>query len=666
LNPDDPIDAAVIEFTNGFAFKFTGAFEADKPKPIWDHLELMRQVIDRQPDRVFDAPRATGRVLRDFTMALRAGNAVSADEHLRYLRDHRRITPNNLLFLRIQALAELGNWDDLLTHPELPDLLQMRRPLVVTESVIKAVYRRELERFEKDEDLEGAVAHFKAVVLPSYSALFTRRAGMRAPEALKALMLLAIAGPSEDAELRDTILDATELPESDKRFLKLLGDLLPPTKAARPVLASLDSAIIARDRGDYEAAYGIALKLPGSAKRGRLLIECAYELQTIEAENVALSAIADLVPEAREEALGGRRVRELYEQFTLRSLKPVDPSTSLPNNWTEWIGRVSQDPEWPGALELARRGAREWSIEHLVGNPHALESLSQALESSGGGATLQNALPQLVSFLQTDPLWPRPEFSGLYKTILDLLAIGTAGSEDDVRVYMDIAQAVLQFGVDARTYRSLMSDMHHLLVNFAAPNRVTWGLEALEMTVIYPSPDPESRLQLLVDVVGLMQKFRRRSDEACRTALRLLCHDLDQSELARSMDEPVEGSEVRGVGAPDILAQLNGRSIAIYTLTESAGRYMQQILTERAPQASVKLAHDTVGTDSLKHLAKGADVFIMATASASHAATGFIEAHRPKGLPLLKPRGKGMASMLSALEDFLRQELSELPLELAS
>ncbi len=104
----------------------------------------------------------------------------------------------------------------------------------------------------------------------------------------------------------------------------------------------------------------------------------------------------------------------------------------------------------------------------------------------------------------------------------------------------------------------------------------------------------------------------------------------------------------------------------MYTLTERAGRYLQQILAERAPDAKVHIAHDKVGTESLRQLARRADVFIMATASAKHAATEFIQANRPADLPLLRPRGKGMASMLHALQEFLSSESLDNSVALAS
>jgi hypothetical protein len=676
LDPADPIEEAIARLTGGFAFKFTGTPAADKPKPIWDALELMRTVGGRRPDRVLDVPMTTGRVLRDFHMALRARNAASADRALRYLADERRLTPSNVLFLRIQALAEMGEWDALLARPEMPDLLQMRRPLAITEALLRAVYRRELASFEQKRDPRGAAAHFRSIVLTTYGTLFVRRAGMRAPEALKALMLLAIAGEPADPELRDTVWATRGVSEDDRLYLKQLSDLLPSTIEPLPELAPLQAAVSAREGGDYERAYVLALEAPASSSRARLLVECAYELQTLDAERSAISALATLTPESRAEALRGRRLRELYNTFadveaerqqpTSSAVAPSIPVESIPGNWIEWLERVARDEEWTGGLDVARRGAREWSVEDLLLLPNVVGRLTDLLLSSSGAGTVQNALPQFVAFLERDVLWPRPEFAKIYGAVLDLLAIGSTGSEDDVRVYVHLAQSVLELGLEKKAYGSMLSDIRHLLVNFPSPGRIAWGLEMLEATVTQPCPDEDARLGLMLDVAELLNKFRRRADEAQRAALGLLCHDLGQTEMFDSLLPHSPGTESSALPTSDILSQLNGKSVTIYTLTERAGRYMKQILADRAPQASVQLAHDKVGSDSLRNLARRADVFIMATASSTHAATGFIEANRPSDRPLIRPGGKGMASMLYALEEFLRTEAVEEPFALSS
>src|SRR6266446_7060227 len=85
---------------------------------------------------------------------------------------------------------------------------------------------------------------------------------------------------------------------------------------------------------------------------------------------------------------------------------------------------------------------------------------------------------------------------------------------------------------------------------------------------------------------------------------------------------------------------LRGRRVAIYTLTESAGRQARSILADVAPEATVELNHDHVGTRALSALAAGADIFIVAWTSAKHAAVDFVRSRRGTK-PLLYATGRG-------------------------
>lgn len=70
LNLQDPVELAVYEFTGGAVVKLSG-----QATTIWEALERMRRVSERRVKRIADIPRPTGRVLRDFYMALQAGDA---------------------------------------------------------------------------------------------------------------------------------------------------------------------------------------------------------------------------------------------------------------------------------------------------------------------------------------------------------------------------------------------------------------------------------------------------------------------------------------------------------------------------------------------------------------------------------------------------------------
>lgn len=90
---------------------------------------------------------------------------------------------------------------------------------------------------------------------------------------------------------------------------------------------------------------------------------------------------------------------------------------------------------------------------------------------------------------------------------------------------------------------------------------------------------------------------------------------------------------------------LNGKRLAIYTLTEGAGRRAKTIIMKLYPQLDVRLNHDTAASDALINLANTADYFIFASRSAAHQAFYPVTKKRSD---ILYPEGKGSTSIVSA------------------
>lgn len=67
------------------------------------------------------------------------------------------------------------------------------------------------------------------------------------------------------------------------------------------------------------------------------------------------------------------------------------------------------------------------------------------------------------------------------------------------------------------------------------------------------------------------------------------------------------------------------------------------------------LSHDKVGNPALQKMAENADIFLVVPSSAKHAATTFIEEHRPKQKPTLFAQGRGTTGMLNTLLEYLRE-----------
>jgi len=666
LDPSDPVEGAVARFTNGRALKFAGPAGKDGSKDIWNALELMRSVLQRRPLYDLDVPRPLGRVLRDFFMALEAGNAASAQSLLSQVSEQNRLDPINILFLRVQLLESAGDWSALLTLQELPDLLQMRRPLAVTGALLQAVYELEIKRFEAPLNVAGMVDHFRNRVQPLYGPLMSQRMGLNSPAASKLLMLFAVTNEPPRLEWRDALLQGEELSQADRLTLSELSARIPVSGVREPADPIVDS-LKATAEGEFEGAFASAVKAAPSVPRTTLLVRCAYELQTLEAEQAAIKAFIALKSPDREAFLRSRSNKQFLEAMAWAP--GLSDDLVVPDNWGSWLRRVEQDPGWQHAGDVARRGAREWSIPALVDAVGAVNDVAARLTAQGEAPPVQDALPYLIAFLKRDDSWPRSAFVPIYKAVLDVIALGSLGVEDDLALYYEVLAAILATGVSESAYGELLELTQFLLTKNDSLARVTWALDVLDLMVVYPCPLAEARIGLLADVSGLFQKYRRRLDASAWALFEGLCDDLGHSEVFRTLlsESPSEAhAETTPTPINDVFSLLKGKVVGIYTLTESVGRRVRDLLQQRTPGVDVQLCHDKVATDRLKQVARDADIMIVVTGSATHSATGFIDDQRGKANPshvTLRPTGKGSASLLKVLYQHLVAQREESTLE---
>jgi hypothetical protein len=657
LDAADPIDEAVLSMSQGRAFRVMAPPGKEAQAGLWNALERMREVRARRQEREPETLQAAGRTLRDFFLALRAANRDGAENLLRLLRDRYDFGTWNLLFLRVQMLADFGRWEELLALPQMGDLLRIRRPVAVTEALLTAVYHAELEVFEFRDDPQGAAEHFHREVRPRYAPLFAYRTGMRSPEILKQFMLMAVSAPEPDLELRNEILRAGRLSVSEQRYLERLADLAPESPPSPIPVDRLARAREAWAQGSYDVAFSQAVAGSPSLERARLLLQCAFEMSALEVRGVAIQAVEELTDAEREQLLGSRWVREFWTD--LRGPEEVAAVAGLPNNWIEWIERLDRGWDNAAAVEVARQGGDQWEIDALLemsGGIHHLADRLMAGRSPEQEDTVRDALPHLLKGVQRDPAWPRRDFVPLYNSLLFLLATTERGGRDELNLFNDILAGLLELGMSADQYRDVVGWGSELWERFPAPKIIDWVLDLLDLLAAYPCPDQEVRQRLLQGVASRFHQFVAQGLEIQPQQwllFRSRCRELGHAELLEAFPklaakESISDAEETGFAA------LKGQRVAIYTLTESVGQRVAAFLKELCPSVTVEVSHDHVCTQRLRAAAKNADIFLMATLSSTHAATRCIEANRTKGHPLLRPGGKGSASMLSALVTFLR------------
>lgn len=633
LDRSDPFENAVIAFTGGHAFRFRIETSTEElKKQVFDRLSVMRTLWDERPDSLSVNARPRDQVLRDFYMALTAGNRASAEKWLQWIADHAMLDASNLLFLRVQMLGALGADDELLDHPDLAMLMKMRRPPSVTQALLEAVYRRYLEKVDSAQE---AIEVFTQEIRPRFVGLLHASVGIQSSEAGVCLALNAAVAPA-DWSVVDQF--AATAPKSSA------GELLRQIAALAPQRASSEhreQELI--DLGDRAAKYRAALKMPPSAEKCIILMQYAIETGAIAPRTETLRSLGE-IPRAEREKVA--RAASTWVEW----LRFDDKTTqTAPRGWHEWLTKLNDHGPWESAIDIVSAGANEWPIDmvaHSDGGENRLQQLLLVCRPQLSAELFDRALPHLVRWLMSDTLWPRPAYRALYEAVLACLVSIDRPSIDDLTVTTEIMSAVVETG--AQSASDLVRDATGLMERVRAPWLTDWALDLIDM-FLERCGEPSVLYPLLDQLEKWFRAFPSRIGKSQQMLASALATELDdhnwESRLAESVGEFQEDRS-----AVDPLEELNGTSILIYTLTRGAGDRARNVILSMAPNARVNLSDDKVATTRLKEAATNADFIVFTSRSATHAASDAIR-KASESDDLIYANGKGCASIVAALRD---------------
>lgn len=643
INSRDAIDSAVMHITGGCVMTFRGPWKA-----IAGRLGLMYRVMSQRPELTREAIRPTGRVLRDFYMAVQAGSRELAEANIQYLKDKTRIEAVNLTFLRVQMLAGLREWKELAEMPSLGEIIQARRPASVTAMLVQAIYRTQLASFEETGDADGAVSHCRDYILPVFGPLFRVRAGMQNPDVIKAFMIMAVT--SQDRNLCDDLLGYNVGSVDEKSYLEKLSALVPPLPAV-DILDYIQLASDALTGGDIDKAYSYAARAQIGIPRAKILLECFYEMQSLEAERLATDSVQSLGQAEREALLSVRRNRELWGQIT-GGPAVLATDNKPPDDWIGWLSRLNSSGPWNKVQEHSRMLAEETALSDLLTREGGVAELVGNLSfsrSEEADRELYFALPHLLAFFQKDDLWPRAELRDVYENLLMLLVISTEGGDADLTLFNGLVEALLGLGINKKKYIELLTDARGLWNAYASPVKLDWLLDLTDLLFIYPSMDKEYRNDFFLSASTLIWEFHRRLKPAQWAVLEVLFSDAELGDVYLEACSKYHKVDQENQEQDEIVNLLKNKVVAIYTLTERVSVRVKEMLQKLYPDVTVQVSNDKGGNDRLKNMARTADYFIVAWQSAKHAATEFINANRPEGRPVYYAQGKGSASFLRAI-----------------
>jgi len=663
----DPIDVVVKECAPGRAYRLR-VRDPELIEPLRAKLLLFRALCKERPARTAATARPVGRILSDFEYALRTQDGRQATEYIAELRRQGRLSAQNHFFLEILRLESLRAWDEILEEPRLNTLLMLTRPRRVTQALIRALYARELQHFESTGDAAGAVERFKEKLWQPWPALFRTQHGLDAPEAAKCFMMLAAAAFPSRPELRDALLAAHPTQAADRLYLEALAALVPDAAPLALPPPGLESARNAYEQGDVERAFQEALALPGSLERLVLLLRCARELDTLDAAAQALAEVEGAPPAQREVLLERTPIRTLWERLLDLTTRPSQskipavaaptPGPTVPGGIVVWLERLRDEAEWPTALDVLERGVREWSRDAWLADQTRVTATATALKAPRrpwGDETLRNGLPHLLHFLLA-----ADEPERVIKPVLQELAVVVTLDDqvrtEQLRILTELTEALLKIGLSAAEYGETVWALRDIWQRVGAATLGDWALDTLDLLITQPAADPAERTRFFYETATYLRQHSRRTSRDQVLLFHTLAAELgleSPPDIARILGE-TPGEET--ASGDHLAAALAGRRIALYSLKEPTINRVARIIGDISPTARVECFYDKAGgSPALKHQAATADVFVIATAAAKHAATDFIAANRPPGAITLYAAGQGSASMLRALRDFASQ-----------
>ena len=639
FDESDPLEAVLIEHGYQRGARFTAGNDAPRGRYALSALARLRSLVDGSQITPTAQPRATGEVLREFELALAALDRRSAENALAFLRVNLRLDAMNLAFLTIRLHAKFREWQQIRELGTFASLCQTRRTPKVTTALAEAVYRTDLIQYENDDNLGQALSEFRETILPQVGTLFDTCPVRVTPTAGKAFLLAAGAATPPNQRMADHLRGmVSEWPDRESEVFQRIYEICFPRETTFPTGHQPSSTAL---ENEIDSLLN-EVETP-SVERARAGLLSATQINTLEAFQAVVRYIEALPTDNHEELLDNPFHRKIYE-----AMSEAAGGQSTPKSWAEWIEGLAKSPKGM-SRDFADFAGSEWSVREQFKNDSDIQKLVDSIQSAPVAVQdrLFDILPHLVQWLQDDASWPDSRLLSLYRAVYDHLLISLSYSwrREAVGASRELLDGMLELGPGETSYTQLLTDLRDVLPPEAGRDDFDVLIDLAEVVVVHSSPNPDARQRLWARMVAALNPLR----SVMSTQELALVNDLGR---VFEMDEVFPVPAARSEESVDRNA-LDEKTVAIYTLTESVGQRARRLLTELHPGVRVETSHDHGGNSRLESLARRADIFVVCWRSATHSATELIGRLRPTNLPTLYPTGKGSASILRVIQEYL-------------
>jgi hypothetical protein len=651
LDETDPIENLVSQHFGESVFRLPVTKPADRPR-VAELLEQLLICREKSAGRTTQTTKPLGRLLRDLEMALVVGNEDSARQIQSEIRSRGRLSAINLAFLQIRILGAFERWDEIVRLPTINELLQVRRPKRISELIATGVYQLFIQSAEAANDPQAALAGMRAS--NRFQVLVRSTEGFASPAAIKLAVVAALAASPPDLATGRRIIEQ-QVGTHDQAWCKTLFDSVSIVEPPPVVASPSETADSEFAKGNFDAAFALYLiQEPSFASVCRVL-EIAVEVDTLTAATTAIDYLNTAAPEIAHKVNSRRNCQRQIELLG-GLLRPSSVSLAAISNWCDWFRFVDEAEDPSHAHQILERGCREWVA--TTPNEITTESnqIAEFLGKSRAGLPrelVRNAVPILMeAFLRDDAgrRWRKP----IYYALIDLIIYDEAISADDLAAVEQLLETVL---TDSPNRDGVTNDFALAVAiagdvwkEVSSPRHLDWALSLLDLLIDVGASERADLTPVLAAIVESVAIWPRRVRDDQWSMLQLLASDLRLAEVLSGV-LPLVPTRVDG-DQPSPREQLKGQSIAVYSLTERIARRFGQLVENAFDGIKLHYIHDKALTDRMKSLAKTADIFIINTWDAKHAATNGIKDNRPKEAVTLEPQGKSATSLLHCLREF--------------
>jgi hypothetical protein len=287
--------------------------------------------------------------------------------------------------------------------------------------------------------------------------------------------------------------------------------------------------------------------------------------------------------------------------------------------------------EWAG--RWYRQDSLDYNAEDL-----AVELLGAL--NDGRRGRVRNGLPVFIDWLVDDGL-PSSGVA-LATTIFDVLLSSEPGRVER-QVSLILLEEVLLVGCTSQEY-SEMIDAVGRQFRLLGARDAPWLAECLDLFMQYSSPDVSRRDALVLDALGVATAWLDRLEPDDVFILRQVFAD---AALSFATGTPQ-------VNLPNAPVDRELQQVGIYSLLESASQVAADRIRAMFPNVQVRTSSGHVNSETLAALVRGADVMLVQTSHAKHAATQAITAAALDPDRVVYVNGRGATALVRELLVWVR------------